>query len=104
MIKVAINTTFGGFQLTEEASKMLNELKGYKALDPKYGFLPTAIPRHDPDLIEVIRKLGPRASKGSSNIIIVEVYGNKYIIEEYDGSERTVTPDQIEWIEVNDDH
>lgn len=53
--------------------------------------------RHDPDLVAVVEALGREAGGTFSELDIEEIDGDKYFIEEYDGRETVVTPDDICW-------
>lgn len=65
------------------------------------GYLLDAFPRHDPLLVQLVEKLGDEASQSLySNLQIKEIEGNKYRIEEYNGREKVVTPETIEWITI----
>ena len=82
-MKIAINECYGGFSLSKEAYKELG-----LAWDD-YGF---AYREHekraDPKLIEVIEKLGKKASGECAELAVVEVPNDvDWQIEEYDGSE-----------------
>ena len=102
MYKVVINTCYGGFSLSEEASEYLNE-KYNMGINPKYGYLPyfdddNYVSRHDKRLIEVVEALGEERASGScSELGIVEISTPCYRIDEYDGMESVETPEGIEW-------
>jgi len=108
MAKVAYNNCYGGFTLSKEASKLLNERKGYKPEDSKYinpecGFI-RYLPRHDKDLITVIEEMeenGKDPSGDFSKIRLTEVEG-KYIIDEDDGMETVVESDVFDWIDTKE--
>ena len=53
--------------------------------------------RHDPDLVAVVEDLGEEVNGTFSELDIEEIDGDKYFIEEYDGRETVVTPDDISW-------
>lgn len=56
------------------------------------------IPRTDPALIQVIEEMGEKANSRFSNLKIADVpSGGKYRIDEYDGFESVMTPDDYEW-------
>lgn len=96
-MKVLYNRCFGGFSLSRIASKALVEL-GID-IDPKYGYLPDGISRHDPRLIAVVECLGLKASSGrSADLMIYKVDGDCYRIEEYDGAENVIEPSDYVWI------
>ena len=96
MVQVVINVCYGGFSLSEEGSARLAEL-GYEDPDsPACRY----IDRHDPRLIKVVRELGERANGGYSLLLIEEVDGNQYRIEEDGGYESIETPSNQYWITV----
>lgn len=88
---VAYNSCFGGFSLSKQAINYLKSL----GLDYNNNVL-----RHDPRLIQTIRELGDAANGSFAKLKIATIYGNKYIIEEYDGRESVVVPKDIEWINI----
>ena len=57
-------------------------------------------PRHDPELVKTVEDLGLEASGSHALLKIKEIKGDRYIINEYDGRERVVEPDNINWIIV----
>lgn len=59
--------------------------------------------RHDKELIAFVedyKAKGLDPSSRFSDIQIVEIEGNKYIIDEYDGYESVITPEDIDWVEI----
>ena len=58
--------------------------------------------RHDPELVKTVEDLGSKANGSHAHLKIKELKGNLYIIDEYDGSERVVEPDDINWITVEE--
>lgn len=57
------------------------------------------IERHDPALVQAVEELGDAASGKFAKLRVVEVPdGGKYRIDEYDGLESVVEPDDYEWI------
>ena len=79
---IVINKCYGGFGLSCSAQTMLNEIKGRELYHHD-------IFRHDPDLIEVIRRIGAeKASDKYSSLHIVTIPDIlDYEISEYDGDE-----------------
>ena len=68
--------------------------------DDFYGHLNDAA-RHDALLVMAVEQLGTKKASGSSaRLTVHELRGNRYYIDEYDGSESVVEPDDIRWIEV----
>lgn len=61
------------------------------------------IARHDKALIETIEELGERASTKLSKIVVKEIEGNQYVINEYDGYESIATPKSIDWINIENE-
>ena len=59
--------------------------------------------RHDHDLVAVVEALGKEASGTFSELAIAEIDEDKYFIDEYDGRETVVTPDDI-CLEVIDEY
>lgn len=123
MNKVIYNACYGGFNLSEEAVKWLmenarDEIKEFlnKALDRaeeddytsklesawcalKYDFNKIGIQRHDKDLIACIEALGcGKASGFCSSLAIANIEGNMYRIDEYDGNETVIEPNQEDYI------
>jgi len=82
-MKIAINKCYGGFSLSKEAYKELG-----LAWDG-YGFAYSEHEkRTDPELIEVIEKLGGKASGECADLAVVKVPDDvDWQIEEYDGRE-----------------
>ena len=66
------------------------------------GYISTegGYPRHDPELVKTVEDLGSEANGSHAHLKIKELKGNRYVIDEYDGSERVVEPDDINWIIV----
>ena len=85
MIKVAINTCYGGFCLSKEAYEFLGipwDGFGYDYAS-QYNEK-----RTDPKLIECIEMLGKKANGNGADIEIVEVPDNvDWYIDDYDGVE-----------------
>ena len=57
-------------------------------------------PRHDPELVKTVEDLGSEANGSCALLKIKEIKGDRYVINEYDGCERVVEPDDINWIIV----
>ena len=97
MHKVVINVSYGGFDLSEEAYKLLAARKGVEQIRDI-----ELIDRHDPDLVAVVEELGcQRASGDFATLYIEEIEGNQYNINEYDGSETVITPNGYRWITIS---
>lgn len=107
MVKVAINTCYGGFGLSDEACEWLINEKGWTVgniHDPKgeqilrnrdasFGkyYIPGAYGlelRTNPDVIECIETLGDKVNTELSEIKIVQIPADvDFYIDEYDGIE-----------------
>lgn len=84
MKKVVINNSYGGFNLSDKAVKMLSELKG-ESIEWIQWY---SLPRDDKDLVEVVEKLGYAANNLWSNLAIAEIPEDiGWEIQEYDGLE-----------------
>lgn len=112
--KIVFNNCYGGFSLSLEAVNWLAEhatdsdLKTYIQLsyrDTDKIYLGHVIgdwfadKRHHRDLVAVVETLGSdRASGVCAQLSICYISGNQYRIEEYDGAEEVVTPEDSNWI------
>jgi hypothetical protein len=89
---VVYNACFGGFGLSLAGEEWLHS-RGYELSE--YG----PISRHDQLLALCVIELGSEAASGSSaQLAVHKLKGDRYIIDEYDGSESVVEPDDINWI------
>lgn len=91
-MKVVVNRCFGGFGLSEEA---------YKELGlpwDRYGYAYNSEElRSDPKLVEVVERLGDRASGSCARLRVVEIPdGVSWEIDDYDGRE-TVRESHRSW-------
>lgn len=121
MNKIVYNACYGGFGLSEAAMIRYAEVKGIKLYVEKdvittyywthpeanskewnkYAeyYFNTNFDRHDPDLVRVVEELGSeKASNRYSRLAIYETESPMYRIEEYDGSESVITPDNQDWV------
>jgi hypothetical protein len=113
MTKIVYNCIFGGFSLSNKATRRYAELAGitlveapseysvefYRdtAEDDNY-FSSRDISRTDPHLVQVVEELGKEANGPRANLAIIELPpGTQYVIEEYDGSESVMTPADFDW-------
>lgn len=97
--KVLYNNNYGGFSLSKEATKILNDRHNLKL--PEYGRIDGILERHDHRLIEVVEELGlERASGDFAQLEIKKIKSKKYYIDSYDGWETVMTSDKIKWIKV----
>lgn len=58
--------------------------------------------RHDPDLVSVVETLGKEVNDTFSDLAIEEINGYEYNIDEYDGKETVVTPDDLCWTVIQE--
>ncbi len=123
--KVVYNACYGGFSLSLKAIDWLEEhckdkvlrkhIKTIKTNDLnssmslKYEYLCCDISnlfdgkRHHKDLVAVVEALGEEASGACANLAIAEISVNQYRIDEYDGAEEVITPeDGANWVFIND--
>ena len=116
--KVVYNDCYGGYALSDKAIEWLSEhgsdktkrfiaqkrleanektkydsSKIFYVMDALRYFLK----RHDPDLVAVVEALGKEVNGTFSDLVIEEIEGDMYNIEEYDGKETVVTPDDTCW-------
>ena len=97
--KVVYNACYGGFSISDEARSLYQQIAGSEITT--YGhkgdgsYNPVA--RHDAALVQVVEQLGERANTRWSDLKIAVVDG-PYRIDEYDGSETVVQPDDQVWI------
>jgi hypothetical protein len=96
--KVVYNTSIGEFSISREALTRMQEL-GYTGdagihNDCVYLY---DYARHNPILVQVVEELGPKANSRHGCLRIAEVSG-PYRIEEYDGWETVMEPDDYEWV------
>ena len=92
-VKVVINNRFGGFSLSKAAVAFI-EAATNETVDEYFHT------RHCEHLVRAVETLGDEADGFGSELLVVELKGNRYIIEEYDGIERALEPEDIRWIEV----
>ena len=95
--KVVYNTCFGGFGLSRKAIARLTELGVVYESEYDYSYY---MKRHDPLLVQVVEELGDGAGAEYSKLMAEEISSPLYIIQEYDGSETVMTPEDIEWIKI----
>lgn len=130
--KVVYNSCFGGFSLSdkaviwleqnaedeelrefikvkrEEASKIPAKERWTSSVEDimqsslRYDFKEHGIPRHHPDLIKVVEKLKDKADGMCAELRIAKIKGCLYRIDEYDGAETVIEPEDYDWIDIND--
>ena len=105
-IKVVYNNCFGGFSISRACAERMAELGNKEAQSmlekESYrfnGFIHET-PRHDSTLVQAVEELGEDASGHGADLRIHVLSGDKYFIDEYDGSETVVEPKNIAWITV----
>lgn len=80
-VRVCINSCHGGFNLSEEALRLLKSRKGKDV----YVY---NLPRDDPDLMEVIDRLGVEKAGGKNSVLeVTTCRWSLCCLEEYDGDE-----------------
>ena len=113
--KVVFNNCYGGFCLSMKAIEWLHsncedkELK--RLIDENLSKDQLTLSykvtdwfdckRHHKDLVAVVEELGHEASGGCSALEIEKIHSNQYRIEEYDGAEEVVTPEDSDWIIID---
>lgn len=122
--KVVYNACYGGFSISLKAVDWLEENAEDEALckliktvktnnlnsgtSLKYEYLCYDVSdyfhdkRHHKDLVAVVEALGDEASGSCAELEITEISGNQYRIDKYDGSEDVVTPEDSDWIIINE--
>ena len=122
MNKVVYNSDYGGFSLSLKAVEWLeanckdNELREFiKSLcrdkcnsKLKDEFICCYVSdwfedmRHHKDLVAVVEALGNDANGRCAKLAIATIYCNLYRIDQYDGAESVVTPEDNEhWITID---
>ena len=124
MRKVVFNNCYGGFSLSVKAVEWLevnctdNELRDFikslRIAGKEYSLFSKdkclcydvsgwfCDKRHHKDLVAVVETLGEEANGYCANLAIEEISSKKYHIEEYDGVEEVVTPDESDWVFIED--
>jgi hypothetical protein len=83
--KIAINTDFGGFGLSDEAINLYKVLTGIPPVDEVNYW---ELARNNVTLVQIIEQLGERANGHYSSLKIIEIPDNvEWHIHEYDGME-----------------
>lgn len=111
--KIVINDCYGGFNVSQEVIQWMIdnglEEKYYKInhkynpeskYDTKIYLCTWDIPRHHPLLVQAVEKFQEEADGLCSSLKIVEIEGNVYRINEYDGWETVQTPDDVKWVVI----
>lgn len=101
MTKVIYNSDYGGFSLSDKAAELLAKRTGKDEVKDPY-VAKWEFDRHDPDLVAVVEELGVEAASGELACLdIAEIEGDRYIIDEYDGNESVITPNDIDWVIID---
>ncbi len=105
--KVVYNSDYGGFSLSSEAVRLAKSLafpgSNWHKVDEEYGYTDhEGISRHDPTLVEVLERLGDKASGMCASLKIKEIVSPLYRIDEYDGKESVEVPADVDWVSVRD--
>lgn len=95
MNKVVYNRCFGGFSLSAAAEELLVARGVIGSCG--YGLGARGISRHHPELVRVVEELGDAANGAHARLDIAEIEGDRYRIDEYDGMESVVVPNEEEW-------
>lgn len=109
--KVVINAKYGGFGLSDEATREYLRRTGREWTETEiYSGLVSFevigdddwyqldIPRTDPVLVALVEEWGERANGDCASLEIVELpKGTLYMIDEYDGRESIQVRDGMEW-------
>ena len=98
LTKVVYNACYGGFSISTAALERMQELgfTGDTSVHEERVALYTCA-RHNPILVQAIEELGIKANGRYADLEIAQVSG-PYRIEEYDGLEVVVEPDEIVWV------
>lgn len=101
-LEIAINRCLGRWNLSRNAIEWLRK---HGATEEDFKNWKTYRDRHNPILIECVKKLGPETSRYSSNCgydgcieIFTLVNENTYFIQDWDGMERVYTMTTCPWI------
>ena len=99
--EVVLNSCYGGFGLSDAALKLFRELAN---LPPDtVDVYDSSIERHDPALVETVRRLGAAADGPFAQLRIVTLtYGRRYRVNDYDGMEDAEEPEDLCWNDVDD--
>lgn len=112
MAKVVYNACFGGFGLSALAVVGMADLghegaqaaieAGGEGDNNALGRFGYDICRHDPILVQVVEELGPKLAGGDyAKLYVHELVGNRYVIDDYDGNETVVEPEDMTWVVVD---
>ena len=81
-MKVVINTSFGGFDISKEAKALYETITSIE-------FDRYEVQRDDPVLVKIVEDLGAEANGNYAKLKVVEIPDDvDWVIEEYDGKEQ----------------
>jgi len=116
-VKVIYNNCFGGFGISKVCAEWMAE-RGHEGAidllkhdrewqedenDSYHGWSSGSFScdRHDPMLVEAVEVLGDIANGDVSELkVCTLMHGNRYMIDQYDGMENVVEPEDIRWTYV----
>ena len=98
MTKVVYNNSYGGFCLSIAIKDFIRAYCEDGCLDSSWieEDFQCLHHRHHPALVAAVESLSD-----TGDLAICEIDSDKYHIDEYDGMETVMTPDDIEWISIN---
>jgi len=95
-IKVVYNSCYGGFGLSKAAVDWLSN----HGVSSEMSYI---LPRHSTVLVKCVEELGELSNGICAALSIYEIDGFQYRIEEYDGLESVIEPNDINWVLVDQD-
>lgn len=124
MHKVVFNNCYGGFSISMKAvewlesnckdSELRDLMKSLRSAGREYSFASKdeclcydvscwfEDKRHHKDLVAVVEALGDDVNGPCTALEIATISGKQYRIEKYDGAEEVVTPEDSDWIMIED--
>ena len=111
-MKLVINKCYGGFGLSDGATRHLAALKSIPLFEEDHEFWTEfyidaaleepfdfrSIPRWDEDLVAVVEEFGALANGHCAKLAVLDLHpGQQYRICEYDGKEWLEFPHDITW-------
>lgn len=88
-MKIAINNSYGGFHLSEEAVNFLKE-KGINDEEELYNLIYGNVKRNDSLLIEAVEKFECNNFLSSIEIVKIPDRATDWTVNEYDGNESVI--------------
>lgn len=98
-IDVPPSKGFFTIYINKDLGKVINV---YDLSKEDYVDLGDYIPRHDKDLVEVVKKLGDDANGYCADLRVEKISSKLYKINDYDGSETIMVPENIDWIIIEE--